>query len=344
MAKRKRLAPAEPGQPVRAGQVKSFTRFPAAGSDDAPARPPIAQVAGDAASSAALEEIAEELRNARESGRMVLSLPLDVIDESYLVRDRIDADDDEMDQLQENIAAHGQRTPIEVVDLGDGRYGLISGWRRLTALRRLGGPKVLALLRQPDTAPDAYRAMVEENELRRALSYYERARIVAKAADQGVFHNDDVALKGLFGSVSRAKRSKIGAFLRVYRELDGRLKFPAAISERLGLQLARNLKVEDGFADRVSERLRKADPETAFDEVTVLERAARAAGQKQSLIIAIDTDSAPESSPVPSADKTEFGSVTMLVVAEGRRILLSGAGVTPEFRARLEAWLAGQGG
>jgi hypothetical protein len=35
--------------------------------------------------------------------------------------------------------------------------------------------------------PEAYLAMVEENEIRVGLSFYERARIVARAAEAGVF-------------------------------------------------------------------------------------------------------------------------------------------------------------
>jgi predicted phosphoribosyltransferase len=49
-------------------------------------------VAGDAANSAALETLAEEMRAARESGRMVLALPLDSIDMGWLIRDRMAAD------------------------------------------------------------------------------------------------------------------------------------------------------------------------------------------------------------------------------------------------------------
>jgi len=98
---------------------------------------PIAQVAGDAAAMPALAAVSEELANARTEGRMVLALPLDAIVTDYLIRDRVAQDPEEMAALTESLRARGQQTPVEVVDLGAGRYGLISGARRVTALRAL---------------------------------------------------------------------------------------------------------------------------------------------------------------------------------------------------------------
>ena len=156
---------------------------------------------------------------------MVLELPLDAIEASYLVRDRLVMDADEMEALKASLVARGQQTPIDVADLGDGRFGLISGFRRLTALQDLaktgGTETVLALLRRPDEASDTYLAMVEENEIRVGLSYYERARIGLKAVEQGVFPDTKKALLSLFHAASRAKRSKIRSFLNVVAALDG---------------------------------------------------------------------------------------------------------------------------
>ena len=83
MAKRKRLTPANPDflEPAEAEAKGLFTR---------PA--PIADVARDASSAAALEEMAETLAAAREEGRMVLVLPIAEIETSYLVRDRVAVD------------------------------------------------------------------------------------------------------------------------------------------------------------------------------------------------------------------------------------------------------------
>ena len=107
-------------------------------------------------------------------------------------------------------------------------YGLISGWRRLQALKALhaetGEPRfatVQALVRRPETAADAYVTMVEENEIRLGLSHYERARVAALATARGVFPTEDDALRALFATASRPKRSRIRAFLDIFHALDG---------------------------------------------------------------------------------------------------------------------------
>ncbi|MBY6127044.1 ParB/RepB/Spo0J family partition protein, partial [Roseovarius atlanticus] len=218
MAKRKRLTPATHAHYLDRGEAAPETKAmypqraaPTSSFNSAP----IADVARQNAASAALEEMADTLQAARENGRMVLDLPLEAVDETYLVRDRTRVDADEMATLRASIVARGQQTPIEVVSLEGGRYGLISGWRRLAALRQLATEyegkfdTIQALLRRPDDSANAYLAMVEENEVRVGLSYYERARIAARSVEHGVFETHKAALLSLFRSASRTKRSKI---------------------------------------------------------------------------------------------------------------------------------------
>src|SRR5919106_7042327 len=68
-------------------------------------------------------------------------IPLDAIDEAALTRDRAALDPVAQSELSASIAVSGLRIPIEVFELaepdGDRRYGLISGFRRLAALREL---------------------------------------------------------------------------------------------------------------------------------------------------------------------------------------------------------------
>ena len=116
------------------------------------------RAAGAAAATAAAEEIARTLATARETGRLVLDLPLEAIAADHLTRDRLPVEDEEMVALKSSLAAHGQRTPIEVTPLtGALPYGLISGWRRLSALKALlaetGDAATLA--GQPLPAPSA---------------------------------------------------------------------------------------------------------------------------------------------------------------------------------------------
>jgi ParB-like chromosome segregation protein Spo0J len=273
MAKRKRLSPAtitthpESGLETKAHLGWVGTR-----------RPPIADVSHDAASSAAFEEVAAELESARSEGRMITRLALDSIEASHLVRDRLHVDPEEMEVLKASLRARGQQTPIEVEDLGGGRYGLISGWRRLMALRELQGETgeghIQALIRAPEAATDAYKAMVEENEIRASLSFYERARIAVQAARQGLYKSPNDAVQGLFSAATPSKRSKIVSFAVLAEALDEYLRFPAMIPEKLGLALASALKDDPAAARRrLYEALRKADVQDAAHERRVLERA-----------------------------------------------------------------------
>ncbi len=318
MAKRKRLSPA------RLGYWSDDGDTPAP-----PAAPPIAHVAGEASAVAALEEVTAELDRARIEGRLVQSLPLGAIDEGYLVRDRVLAGDDELQVLKDSIRARGQQTPIEVVALDGGRYGLISGWRRLAALRQLLAETgeesfslIQALLRRPESASDAYIAMVEENEIRVGLSYFERARIALKAIEQGVFEDRRAALQGLFGSASRARRSKIGTFMPVVAELDGVLRFPASLTERLGLRLAKAMEGSNTLIQGLKQRLLDETPDNIEAEQAVIARSLAPAPRP-----AASPAGMREIRPGLSARETATG------------LTLSGPSLTPELKAQLIAWL-----
>ena len=326
MAKRKRLTPADPARiEASAPEVKSaFGAAPA----------PIASVAGEAAAEAALREVAGALEAARSEGRLLQNLPLEANAADYLTRDRMVADPGEMAALKESLAARGQQTPIEVADLGAGRFGLISGWRRLHALRALaedhgGVGTVQALIRQPAQASDAYVAMVEENEIRADLSYFERARIALKAVEQGVFPDTKAALLALFSTASRAKRSKIRSFLPVVAALDGHLAFPNRLTERLGLTLARAFEQRPGLVAQVQAALAAADRrETAEAE--------------QALILEILKGG---SRPRQTVARREIRPGVFLAprkAAGGLSFVIEGPEVTEDFGARLEAFLKGR--
>lgn len=274
MAKRKRLTPA---RSAIAGAIEN-PGLETKAMPFGPMRPPVAQVAGDASSASALEELSREWRAAREEGRLIQPVPIDAVETGHLIRDRVAADEEEMRVLMESLAARGQQMPVEVVDLGGGRYGLISGWRRVEALKRLqeetGEARfatVEARLRRPEGAAEAYLAMVEENEIRVGLSYYERARVAAKAVEQGVFPTEKAALLALFAAASRARRSKIRSFLPIYHALGEVLRFAPAIPERLGLALSKGLEEDATLAERLRVALAEAAPETAAAELAMIE-------------------------------------------------------------------------
>ncbi len=328
MARRKRLSPAAALTDAPAPEVKSA------------AHPPIASLVADAAGRDALMEAADEHRAAREEGRLVIDVSLDAVVPGFLVRDRMAADDDEMATLIASIEDRGQQTPIEVQDLGDGTYGLISGWRRLEALKALAAKQperfgtVKAFVRAVESEADAYVAMVEENEVRANLSYYERARIASEAAEKGVFPTAEIAVRELFRHASRPKRSKILSFLRVHRALGDVLRFPTAIGERAGLALAKALE-DDETAARVAQALAEGGCETAEAELA----AAQAAAALRAPEGRSGRTKAPASTAAKPLEERTAPQGVRLRVGK-KQVELTGAAVTEDFVKDLQKWLA----
>ncbi|SIT86845.1 ParB/RepB/Spo0J family partition protein [Pontibaca methylaminivorans] len=376
MARRKRLSPARPG----GSGTPEGADAPALHRGLGPA--PIAQVAGEAAASAALAELAGALDDARESGRLIEEIPLSAVDVHYLMRDRIEQDEEEMQALMASLRARGQQTAIEVVALerpgGGGvqgkTHGLVSGWRRVSALERLyretDDPRfahVRAITIAPGNARDAYVAMVEENEIRVNLSLYERARIAIRAMQQDLYETERAALQGLFGATTRSKRSKIGSFIPVVEALDSVLRHPTAISERLGLALSRALAADPGAGEHLRRILRMAPPEGAEAEMRALgdaleelqrpdgterdgsgQDAARAtpppapgtaapAGPRPRL-----RSTGPDMAAGERVNTTPLPGLTLGFTASRNRIEITGAPVTQELYEALEDWLRAQ--
>ncbi|MEM6409564.1 MAG: ParB N-terminal domain-containing protein [Pseudomonadota bacterium] len=343
MAKRKRLTPASitgadtGAESASEAPLETKASYPLGVAPPARTRAPIAQVAGEASAQAALTEVAEELQTARDTGRLVQMLSLDAVKVDHLHRDRMVSDAEEMAALKASIAARGQQTAIEVVELGEGQFGLISGWRRLQALSALYGEtgearfaKVQALIKPIETVSDSYVAMVEENEIRADLSYYERARLACEAAKIGIYPNPERAVQVLFANTTPAKRSKIKAFTRIHLELGRTLHFAAAIPERLGLELVRKMEGAPKFADQIRESLRSKRP-------------ADAAAERKALEILLKGSKAVKAAAQAKAAPQE---VLPGVALESRknRLTLRGAGVTPELKEALLSWLRTQSG
>lgn len=254
---------------------------------------PIAKVAAEAAALASpasaearatqakLERDADDLRQAKAHGLIMVELSIADIDADAMIRDRSSLSDAEMIELRQSIAAHGLRLPIEVYEqsqpaTGGTRFALISGYRRLLAVRGLhsltGDAKyqtIKTIVRPSQAADDAIVAMVEENEIRSELSQYERGRIAVISAQNGTFVNSEEAVNRLFANGSKAKRSKVRSFALIFEELGDMLSFPEALSEKRGLRLAQALR--NGYETRLRDALADVAPNDATEEWACLE-------------------------------------------------------------------------
>lgn len=260
------------------GSMAPISQIVAQSAEGAPVTPP-----QDRAIAARDATDAQSLREAQADGRIILNIRLDQIDDVAIVRDRTVLDPDEMRELRLSIADHGMRLPVEVFEQNDpnGRpYGLISGYRRVQAMRELAqttqDPAYLtirALVRDPQDLGGAVTAMVEENEIRANLSHFERGRVSVIAAQQGMFGSVEDAVANLFSAASKAKRSKIRSFAVIYEELGDMLEFPENLKEVQGLRIANALR--NGMEGRFREVLASDKGTTPALEWELLDQVCR---------------------------------------------------------------------
>ena len=145
------------------------------------------------------------------------------------------------------------------------------------------------------------------------------------AAERGIFPSEKAALLTLFAGASRAKRSRIRAFLEIVRALDGALVFPTHLPERLGLALVERLRAGEGPLIRAA--LEASAPASPEAELALLAR-----------LITPPRAAAPRPTPVPLRE----GRTLEERLAAGRLTLpRRGAAVTPALAARIRALLGG---
>lgn len=335
MAKRRRLIAPDPSELQELEE--GFATKPSANPFETKSTvPPIAQVAAEAASLNSMAGVTDRValardqgdaarwREAEQEGLVVQMLALADIDQDFIRRDRLIEDAEAMAELQASIKENGLRAPIEVAKTEAG-YGLISGFRRLQAYRALAADserfvQIPAFVRDADAGQAAYVSMVEENEVRANLSHYERGRIAVLAADQSVFSSVEAAVDALFGTASKAKRSKVRSFAKVHEALGDLLQFPTGLTEKAGLALATALR--DGGQGQLRAALAEANAQDAKSEWVLLQKAMKIAsvaprdksrgGRPQ------------EITQIPSRDLPKGGALSAEVSADGLRIELKG--------------------
>jgi ParB family chromosome partitioning protein len=171
--------------------------------------------------------------------------------------------------------------PIRVEQVGDERYELVQGWRRLSAYRALleetGDPAYAripaGLMARGETLDSLYRRMVDENMVRKDISFAEMANLArAYAEDDATGCRDlDEAVNKLFATANPQKRSYVRRFAFLMRAVEKVLEHPEAIPRALGLSLANRIEAEPGAVAALG-RLLGPGKRTAEEELAVLRR------------------------------------------------------------------------
>ncbi|TPE51046.1 ParB/RepB/Spo0J family partition protein [Amaricoccus solimangrovi] len=241
-----------------------------------------ARAEAEAAIRAENDALAGELVRLRGLGLIVDLIPLDAIDATKLARDRMPGEDLELAELKASIRDIGLSNPIRVEPAGQGRYELIQGMRRLTAFRELRaetGEKRYAaipagLMTDAEGLDQLYRRMVDENMVRKDISFMEMATMARDyARDPGTACDDpEKAVAILFQSAGYQKRSYIRAFLTLVDLLGDVLEYPRELPRGLGLDLRRRLDAEPGIVAEIRAELAAREDRTAEGELGVLRR------------------------------------------------------------------------
>ena len=234
------------------------------------------------------DALAVEHVRLKKLGLIVDLVPLNLIDASKLTRDRAGGADLELDELKDSIRSIGLSNPIRVEQSGD-RYELIQGMRRLTAYRELlaeTGDEIYAtipagLIGQGETLEVLYHRMVDENLVRKGISFGEMAELARSyAADPQTDCNDaDKAVAILYKSAGYQKRSYIRAFVALLDEIGDTLEHTHAIPRSLGLSLRKRMEEVPGVATKIKAELSQWHDRPVTDELDVLRKYAGGAGQ-----------------------------------------------------------------
>lgn len=236
-----------------------------------------------AASEAIREEndaLAHEFIALRKAGHVVEHVLLDDVHTRLLLRDRIPGEDAELAELVSSIRDLGLSNPIRVVPRTDGTgYELVQGFRRLGAYRQLAAEgqgdwsRVPALiLHGASDVPDLYRRMVDENVIRKDLSFAEMAQAAQNYAADPATEATDVsaAIAALFQSAPYSKRSYIKSFAYLLDRIGRHLMYPTELPRALGVSLAREMKERPEIEKEIARALDEWDTRSIQDELDVL--------------------------------------------------------------------------
>ncbi|MEM0938102.1 MAG: ParB N-terminal domain-containing protein [Pseudomonadota bacterium] len=245
------------------------------------------------------DALAHEYVALKRAGLVTRNIPLDAVVTEALVRDRKPGPDIELAELVASIRDVGLSNPIRVEERDDGKFELVQGYRRLSAYRQLRDEEGEAWAEIPagflprgEGIAGLYRRMVDENMVRKDLSFAEMALTAqAYAADPATGPTDvDAAVKELFKSAGYSKRSYIRNFARLLDRIGPHLRYPEEVPRNLGIALLKRLDEDERVVQQIAAALEDWEGRTIEDELGVLREAT-----------AFDALAAEAGAPVPNA-------------------------------------------
>jgi ParB family transcriptional regulator, chromosome partitioning protein len=234
------------------------------------------RAAAEAAIRAENDALAHEHVRLKKLGLITDLIQTSEVKFSKLIRDRSANVDAELAELKESIKAVGLSNPIRVEKTAEG-YELIQGFRRLSAFLQLaeetGDPRYTripaAMVPPGEPLVSLYRKMVDENLIRKDLSFGEMAQLaLSYAKDENIPVGD--AVSTLYASALKQKRTYIRQFARVLEALEGAMRHPEAMPRALGLEVYRLIDSHPERAGEIAEALRALPEQSAEAEVKLL--------------------------------------------------------------------------
>ncbi len=225
------------------------------------------------------DRLAHELVRLRSEGLVTEHVALSDVVTEKLTRDRKPGPDPELEELKESIREVGLSNPIRLERRSDGRFDLIQGMRRLSAYRALleeTGNDLYARIPSgiSDAADlnDSYRRMVDENLIRKDISFAEMGSLARAFAEDPANDCTDVdkAVAILFKSATYTKRSYIRSFASLLMMLDKVLMYPNEIPRNVGVELKRKLDADPGLIRQVSTAVMSEPDRDGPREVAIL--------------------------------------------------------------------------
>lgn len=243
-----------------------------------------ARQAAEAEIRAENDRLAHEYVALKKNGQIVGMVALEQIGAAKLIRDRAGDRDPDLDELKASILAVGLSNPIHVEEVADG-FELIQGFRRLSAYRELLAEtgearfaRIPATLQARGAQLDhLYRRMVDENLVRRDISFAEMAQLAMSYAGRSA-QSVTAAIEVLYASAGRQKRSYIRHFAHLLTVLGSDLKFPENLPRATGLSLVKLLEDNPRFKGQVRAVLGSQPDRDAALELSLL-RSAVSGGQ-----------------------------------------------------------------